>query len=190
MSHGLTDLRSDDADTSMRRMAMNDKNQRQFATTRFDTFDHLPGRDRHGQGHPVQAASVMQAFWFGPFRVIPYARLLERAGAAVTVSSRAFDLLCILAGRPGEIISKGELMARTWPDVTVEESSLRFHIAQLRRALDDGMEGERYVVNVPGRGYCFVACVSREASPTNDGDMSSTAGSALAVSAVPRLAAV
>jgi DNA-binding winged helix-turn-helix (wHTH) protein len=48
-------------------------------------------------------------------------------------------------------------MARVWPELTVEESSLRFHIAQLRRALGDDQGRERYVTNVPGRGYCFVA---------------------------------
>jgi DNA-binding winged helix-turn-helix (wHTH) protein len=40
--------------------------------------------------------------------------------------------------------------------MTVEESSLRFHITMLRRALGDGQGGERYVVNIPGGGYCFV----------------------------------
>jgi DNA-binding winged helix-turn-helix (wHTH) protein len=53
--------------------------------------------------------------------------------------------------------SKEELMARVWPELTIEESSLRFHIAQLRRALGDDQGRERYVTNVPGRGYCFVA---------------------------------
>lgn len=108
---------------------------------------------------------LREAFSFGPFRIVPYARLLERDGSPTPLSSRAFDLLCLLVSRPGEVVSKGELIARTWPDVTVEESSLRFHITQLRRALSDGQDGQRYVVNVPGRGYCFVAHVDRENSP-------------------------
>jgi DNA-binding winged helix-turn-helix (wHTH) protein len=56
-------------------------------------------------------------------------------------------------------------MARVWPDLTVEESSLRFHIAQLRRTLGDGWEGKRHITNVAGRGYCFVARVDCTASP-------------------------
>jgi hypothetical protein len=55
-------------------------------------------------------------------------------------------------------------MARVWPDVTVEEGNLRVHIAQLRRTLGDGQEGKRYITNVPGRGYCFVARVDRTTS--------------------------
>ncbi|HWZ89950.1 MAG TPA: winged helix-turn-helix domain-containing protein, partial [Polyangiaceae bacterium] len=50
-----------------------------------------------------------------------------------------------------------DLLARIWPDTVVVESSLRVHVANLRKALGDGDEGARYVTNVPGRGYCFVA---------------------------------
>jgi DNA-binding winged helix-turn-helix (wHTH) protein len=106
---------------------------------------------------------VLEAFSFGPFRVVPRARLLERDGSPAPLSSRAFDILCVLISRPGEVVSKGELMTRVWPDAKVEESSLRFHISLLRRALGDGKGGERYVVNISGRGYCFVAGVARAA---------------------------
>lgn len=98
--------------------------------------------------------------FFGPFRMVAHERLLERDGSPIPVGSRAFDLLLLLVGRQGEVISKSELMAKAWPGLTVDEGSLRFHIAQLRRALGDGGGSERYVVNVPGRGYCFVAPVS------------------------------
>jgi hypothetical protein len=52
-------------------------------------------------------------------------------------------------------------MAQAWPDVTVDEGSLRFHIACLRKALGDGTNGARYITNLPGRGYCFAAPISR-----------------------------
>src|SRR5262249_28314921 len=55
-----------------------------------------------------------------------------------------------------------ELIARVWPHVTVDESALRAHIKGLRRVLGDGRDGVRYVTNVAGRGYCFVAPVARE----------------------------
>lgn len=107
----------------------------------------------------AEAGSAHQDIRFGPFRLIPQARRLERDGEPVPLGSRALDLLCLLASRPGEVVRKSDLMASAWPDLTVEQSSLRFHIAQLRRALGGGQEGERYVANVPGRGYCFVAAV-------------------------------
>jgi DNA-binding winged helix-turn-helix (wHTH) protein len=119
----------------------------------------------NGRSPLVQAEVVWRAFSFGPFRIISHARLVERDGSPMPLDSRAFDLLCVLVSRPGKVVSKGELMAKVWPDLTVEESNLRFHIAQLRRALSDDQGGERYVTNVPGRGYCFVAPVGCAASP-------------------------
>ena len=112
-----------------------------------------PVSDLHKARDP---AGIADPIAFGPFRLSPQARLLERDGEPVPLGSRALDLLCLLASRPGEVVRKDELMAKAWPDLTVDESSLRFHIAQLRRTLA-GQEGERYVANVPGRGYCFVA---------------------------------
>ena len=80
------------------------------------------------------------------------------------LGSRALDILIVLISAPNEIVGKKELMARVWPDVTVEEGSLRFHIAGLRKALGDGKDGARYIATLPGRGYCFVAPVSRAGS--------------------------
>jgi hypothetical protein len=66
-----------------------------------------------------------------------------------------------LVSRPNEVVSKAALLAQARSDVTVEESSLRFQISALRKALADGEGGARYIATVPGRGYCFVAPVSR-----------------------------
>ena len=115
----------------------------------------------NGRSPLVQAEVVLRAFSFGPFRIVRHARLVERDGSPMPLCSRAFDLLCVLVSRPGEVVSKGELMAKVWPDL----GNVRFHIAQLRRALSDGQGGERYVTNVARRGYCFVAPVRCAASP-------------------------
>ncbi len=93
---------------------------------------------------------------FGDFELIPHLRRLERGGVAVALSSRAIDILAILTERPGEIVSKRELLERVWPDTSVEEGSLRFHMVTLRRALGDSDGAARYIATVPGRGYCFV----------------------------------
>ena len=84
------------------------------------------------------------------------------------LGSRALDILIALIATPNEIVAKKDLMARVWPDVTVEEGSLRFHMASLRKALGDGKDGARYIATLPGRGYCFVAPVSRLAPPRDD----------------------
>lgn len=102
------------------------------------------------------------ALSFGPFRLFPSERRLERSGTDVPLGSRALDILIALATSAGQVVSRRELLTRVWPDTVVEESSLRVHVAGLRKALGDGRDGARYIGNVPGRGYCFVASVYRE----------------------------
>ncbi len=99
---------------------------------------------------------------FGPFRLVQSARLLERGTQPVEIGSRAFDILALLVERCGTVVSKRDLMARAWPDLTVDETSLRVQITGLRKVLGDGVGGARYISNLPGRGYCFVAPVQFE----------------------------
>src|SRR5229473_1125503 len=101
---------------------------------------------------------------FGPFRLFATERLLEKDGVPLNLGSRALDLLIALVERATEVVSKRELMARVWPNLVVDEGSLRFHIASLRKVLGDGQSGVRYVTNIAGRGYCFVAPISRSAA--------------------------
>jgi len=109
------------------------------------------------QEHP-QSTDIIS---FGPFRLFATERLLEKDGVPLNLGSRALDLLVVLIDRATEVVSKRELMARVWPKLAVDEGSLRFHIASLRKILGEGQSGIRYVANVAGRGYCFVAPISR-----------------------------
>ena len=102
---------------------------------------------------------------FGPFRVLPARRLLLEDDKPVQISSRALDLLIALAQRPGEVVSKSELIAKVWPHTIVVEGNLKLQVAALRRALADGQTDNRYISTVTGRGYCFVASVSQSAAP-------------------------
>jgi predicted ATPase/DNA-binding winged helix-turn-helix (wHTH) protein len=102
---------------------------------------------------------------FGPFRLAASKRILEKGGVPVRLGSRALDILIALVERPTEVVTKKELFARVWPDLLVDEGNLRYHVSALRKALGEGRSGGRYVTNVSGRGYCFVAPISRAASP-------------------------
>src|SRR5262249_40005421 len=101
------------------------------------------------------------ALSFGPFILAPGERLLTRDGVPVELGARALDILIALVARPNEVVSKKDLLAQVWPDVTVEEGSLRFQIANLRKAVGEGNNGARYIATLPARGYCFVAPISR-----------------------------
>ena len=107
------------------------------------------------------AARTREVISFGPFSLAVGERLLTKEGASVELGARALEILMVLLSRPNEAVSKKELLARVWANVSVEEGSLRFHIASLRKALGDGKDGARYIATLAGRGYCFVAPVSR-----------------------------
>ncbi|WP_426130662.1 ATP-binding protein [Pararhizobium sp. PWRC1-1] len=98
---------------------------------------------------------------FGPFCLSVSQRLLAKDGIPVELGARALDLLVALTLAPNVVVSKKDLISRVWPDVIVDEGSLRFHMTGLRKALGDGQDGARYITTVAGRGYCFVAPVSR-----------------------------
>jgi DNA-binding winged helix-turn-helix (wHTH) protein len=99
---------------------------------------------------------------FGPFRLSVTKRILKKGGVPVRLGSRA--LLIALFERPAEVVTKKELFARVWPDLVVDEGSLRYHVSALGKALGEGRSATRYVADVSGRGYCFVVPISR-ASP-------------------------
>ncbi|MET0384981.1 MAG: winged helix-turn-helix domain-containing protein [Polyangiales bacterium] len=100
-----------------------------------------------------------RSFSFGPFTLAPERQLLLRHDARVRVGGRALELLLAMVEQPGELLTKETLLARAWPNTTVEESNLKVNIAALRRTLGETAGDDRYIATVPGRGYRFVAPV-------------------------------
>src|SRR5712671_6707546 len=98
---------------------------------------------------------------FGPFELNAAERSLKKANQVIPLGGRAYDILTALLENAGEVVAKADLIAKAWPDVTVEEGSLRVHLSALRKALGDGQFGDKYIANVQGRGYSFIAPVTR-----------------------------
>ncbi len=98
---------------------------------------------------------------FGPFELNVAERSLMKANQVIPLGGRAYDILFALLENAGEIVGKAELIARAWPDVTVEEGSLRVHLSALRKALGDGQFGHKYIASIQGQGYSFIAPVAR-----------------------------
>jgi DNA-binding winged helix-turn-helix (wHTH) protein len=109
----------------------------------------------------MHGSVICRKLRFGPFELSIGERVLRRDGRVLPLGDRALDILTYLADRPGDVIAKQELMDQVWPDVTVEEGNLRVHVAAIRKALGDGQFGNRYIANIKGRGYSFVAPVVR-----------------------------
>jgi predicted ATPase/DNA-binding winged helix-turn-helix (wHTH) protein len=101
--------------------------------------------------------------FFGPFELRPAERLLLRQGEPLALGSRAMDILLCLLERHGDVVSVPELLSRVWRGVNVEPSALRVQVSVLRKAFGEAGLGARYVSNIAGRGYCFVAPITREA---------------------------
>src|SRR5215510_11916234 len=97
------------------------------------------------------AGQTKDGLSFGPFNLLASQRLLTKEGAPVELGGRAFDLLLTLISRRGQVVSKKDLMSHAWPDATVEEGNLRFHMASLRKALGDGRDGARYIATLAGQ---------------------------------------
>jgi DNA-binding response OmpR family regulator len=83
-----------------------------------------------------------------------------KATSQYRFGSRALEILTVFLERAGELVSKQELMSRVWPNVFVEPANLTVHMSALRRTLRDGRDGNPFIINVPGRGYSFVASVA------------------------------
>jgi predicted ATPase/DNA-binding winged helix-turn-helix (wHTH) protein len=98
---------------------------------------------------------------FGPFQLFPTARVIVKDGVPLGLGNRALDILIVLIERSGEVVSHKELMSRAWRGLVVDPGNLRVHVNNLRKALGDDGKGNRYIANVPGQGYCFVAPIRR-----------------------------
>jgi predicted ATPase/DNA-binding winged helix-turn-helix (wHTH) protein len=107
-----------------------------------------------------------ETYGFDLFRAIPSQRLLLRAGKPVRLGSRAFDILIALLEHAGETLTADALIARVWPDTTVDEGALRVHLTALRKALGKSDKGGHYFSNLRGEGYRFDLAVTRLAADT------------------------
>jgi DNA-binding winged helix-turn-helix (wHTH) protein len=75
-------------------------------------------------------------------------------------------VLQYLAERPGQIVSKHELLSALWQDTTVSEGVLKTYVWEIRRALGDQLHKPRFIETIPRRGYRFIGPVQ---SPESKG---------------------
>jgi DNA-binding response OmpR family regulator len=117
-------------------------------------------------GERMKMPASSDIFLFGQFR-------LDRAGGGmsrrddrgvfvpVTIGARALDLLAALIERGGAVVSKEEIVAAVWPKMAVEEGNLFVQISAPRAILDREQSGQSCIQTVTGRGYRFIAPVTR-----------------------------
>src|ERR1700722_3337183 len=149
--------------TTARKAALSNKPSR-TRQRQPNLLTELSGRDIRGQATRMndhRNSQFKDAFSFGPFSLFAAEGLQKKTGEPIPLGGRALDVLIALVERAGEVVTHQELISNVWPDVTVEGANLRANIASLRKALGDRRDGARYISSVAGRGYCFVAPVTR-----------------------------
>jgi DNA-binding winged helix-turn-helix (wHTH) protein len=77
------------------------------------------------------------------------------------IGARALDVLRVLIAADGALVSKDEIMAVVWPGIVVEDNNLTVQMSALRHVLDLGRAEGSCIQTVTGRGYRFVASVTR-----------------------------
>jgi TolB-like protein len=100
---------------------------------------------------------------FGPYVLDPRVGTLLRQGLPVPLSYRGFLLLTAFLERPGEVLSKSDLLDAAWQGAAVEEANLTVQIALLRKHLGTSPGGADWIATVPRVGYRFVGAVQRQA---------------------------
>lgn len=88
-------------------------------------------------------------------------KLVSAGGVVQPLNSRAMDALQLLVANAGQVIDKRRLMQAVWPAAVVEDNNLNQCILAIRRALGEVAGSNRYIMTVPGRGYCFVSPVRK-----------------------------
>jgi eukaryotic-like serine/threonine-protein kinase len=103
---------------------------------------------------PLAEVTRLKEFYeFGPFRVDTEKETLLRAGEAVALTPKNFQILLVLVRHSQEIVTKDDLLKTVWPDTFVEEANLSRNIFMLRKALGESPQDHKYILTVPGRGY-------------------------------------
>jgi DNA-binding response OmpR family regulator len=93
---------------------------------------------------------------FGELTIEPGARRVRMGGSELDLSRKEFDLLVVLAGAAGRVLTRDLLMERVWDENWFGPTkTLDVHIGTLRRKLGDDPSNPRYIHTVRGVGFRF-----------------------------------
>jgi eukaryotic-like serine/threonine-protein kinase len=102
---------------------------------------------------------------FGSFRLDTANHCLWRDAERVSITPKAYDVLCHLVENSGRLVTPDEMLEAIWADTYVNPEVLRKYILEIRRALGDKSDAPQFVETVPKRGYRFIAAVCADGEP-------------------------
>ena len=112
----------------------------------------------------MEALSASDIFLFEEFRLDRRGLFRRDENSVLTpveIGLRALDVLRVLLERPGDLVTRNEIITAVWPGTVVVDNNLNVQISTLRRALDQEDAQGSCIQTSSGRGYRFVATVKR-----------------------------
>lgn len=110
----------------------------------------------------MESETCGDALCVGDWRVHRASGELVGPDGTRRVEPKVMDLLCLLAARPGQVVSRETIFEALWPGVIVGDDSLARTVSKLRQTLGDDARAPRYVETIAKRGYRLLA----EVAPT------------------------
>lgn len=95
-------------------------------------------------------------------------KLLSASGVVLPLNSRAMEALLLLVANAGDVVERRRLMQAIWPHTIVEDNNLNQCILAIRKSLGEVAGSNRFVLTVPGRGFCFVCPVQERIQESAD----------------------
>jgi DNA-binding winged helix-turn-helix (wHTH) protein len=132
---------------------------------------------------------------FDSFYIDAVNRQLWRDGVLLSLNSKYFDVLLLLASHSGQLVEKSRIFEEIWAGVFVTDAALTQGIKDIRRQLGDDASNPRYIKTVPKHGYIFIGSVvpaqadGSIAAPSQLAALPLTAGERLAGDARGQVAA-
>lgn len=113
--------------------------------------------------NPMTDSGTSRRYRFGVFEADGSTGELRKHGVRIKLNAQPFQVLVLLLGRPGEVLTREQIYRELWPDGTFVDSEhgVNSAVNRLRDALGDTASNPRFVETLSRRGYRFVAPVER-----------------------------
>src|SRR5262249_16636698 len=103
-----------------------------------------------------------QILSFGPYRLDTQKEQFWHKTQPVRLTPKAFQLLCYVVERPGQLVTKEELFRVVWADTVVGDAALTMCVQEIRKALQDNPKSPQYMETVHRRGFRFIAAITTQ----------------------------
>jgi DNA-binding winged helix-turn-helix (wHTH) protein/tetratricopeptide (TPR) repeat protein len=123
---------------------------------------------------------IRELIKFGEFELDAAGFQLQRSGSVVKLERIPMELLILLVERPGELVTREEIIAKFWGNAFLDtDNAVNTAVRKIRQALEDSPEQPRFVQTVSGKGYRFIAqvdkpVVAEQESPSDLGVVETT----------------